>query len=122
MLASALFAASFAHAAVVKPTAWSASSTATASEGITYDAQNLGDSKQGVFWANADKQSGLGQWVLADFGGEKTIGSLTVWPGCWYTMDYWKRYSRPKVLVAEFSDGTSQEFTLEDAYKPQTLT
>ncbi|MFZ5482126.1 MAG: discoidin domain-containing protein [Myxococcota bacterium] len=122
MLVSAIALASLAHAATIKPASWSASSTATASEGITYDAVNLGDAKQGNFWANADKQSGLGQWVQADLGGEKTVASLTVWAGCWYTQDYWKRYSRPKLVIAEFSDGSTQEFTLEDAFKPQTLT
>jgi hypothetical protein len=122
MLVSALLSVSVAQAAMIKPSAWTASSSAANTDGITYDAANLGDGKQGNFWANADKASGLGQWVQADLGGEKTLSSMTVWAGCWYTADYWKRYARPKTIVAEFADGTSQEFTLEDAQKPQTLT
>lgn len=111
-----------AAAAVVKPTTWTASSSAPGAEGVSYDVANLGDAKQSTPWIEGDEGSGLGSWAQADFGSERTITAFTVWAGCWYTFDYWQRYNRPKLVVLEFSDGSSEEFTLADEFKPQTLT
>ncbi len=113
---------STADAAVVKPAAWTASSSAPGSDGVSYDIANVSDARQSSPWVEGDAGSGLGSWVQADFGGEKTISSFTVWGGVWYTLEYWGRYNRPKLLVVEFSDGTSQEVTLTDEFKPQTIT
>ncbi|MFN7142202.1 MAG: discoidin domain-containing protein [Myxococcota bacterium] len=120
LLASILVGSS--HAAVVKPISWSASSSAPGSDGVSYDVANVADARQSSPWVEGDQGSGLGSWVQADLGGEKTLTGLTVWAGVWYTQEYWNRYNRPKVLVVEFSDGTSQEFSLADEFKPQTLT
>jgi hypothetical protein len=117
----ALLAAPTAHAGVVKASAWTASSSAPESEGVSYDVKNASDAKQSSPWVEGDEGSGLGSWVAADLGGEKTITGFTVWPGVWYTQEYWGRYNRPKLLVVEFSDGATQEFTLADEFKPQTL-
>ncbi len=111
-----------AEAAVVKPTTWSASSSAPGSDGVSYDIANVADARQSSPWVEGDEGSGLGSWVLADFGGEKTITGFTVWAGVWYTQEYWGRYNRPKTLLVEFSDGTTQEVTLADEFKPQTIT
>ena len=111
-----------ADAAVVKPSAWTASSSAAGSEGVSYDIANVADARQSSPWVEGDAGSGLGSWVMADFGGEKVITEFTVWAGVWYTLEYWNRYNRPKLLVVEFSDGTSQEVTLTDEFKPQTIT
>ncbi|MDP2310145.1 MAG: discoidin domain-containing protein [Pseudomonadota bacterium] len=111
-----------ADAAVVKPTTWAASSSAPGSDGVSYDIANVADARQSSPWVEGDEGSGLGSWVLADFGGEKTLTGFTVWAGVWYTQEYWNRYNRPKLLVVEFSDGTSQEVTLTDEFKPQAIT
>jgi hypothetical protein len=113
---------SSAHAAVVKASSWSASSSAPASEGVNYDMANLGDAKASTPWVEGDEGSGLGSWAMADFGAPRTITRISVWAGVWYNQEYWGRYNRPKTLLAEFSDGTSQEFTLTDEFKPQELT
>ncbi|MDP2313892.1 MAG: discoidin domain-containing protein [Pseudomonadota bacterium] len=111
-----------AHAGVVKPASWTASSSAPGSEGVSYDIANVADARQSSPWVEGDEGSGLGSWIMADFGGEKTITGFTVWAGVWYTLEYWNRYNRPKLLVVEFSDGTTQEVTLTDEFKPQTIT
>jgi hypothetical protein len=111
-----------AAAAPVKPASWTASSSAPGSEGVNYDVANVSDARQATPWVEGDDGSGLGSWVQADLGGEKTINGFTVWAGVWYTQEYWGRYNRPKLLNVEFSDGTSQEFTLTDEFKPQTIT
>lgn len=121
LVASLLLTAPSAHAAVVKPTSWTASSSAPASEGVSYEVVNLGDARQSTPWIEGDEGSGLGSWAQAEFGAERTISAFTVWAGCWYTFEYWGRYNRPNRLVLEFSDGTTQEFSLADEFKPQTF-
>jgi hypothetical protein len=117
-----LLVANPAHAGVVKASAWSASSSAPESEGVSYDVKNVSDAKQSSPWVEGDDGSGLGSWVSADLGGEKALTGFTIWAGVWYTQEYWGRYNRPKLLVVEFSDGSTQEFTLADEFKPQTIT
>lgn len=122
MLSAALLVALIdpAHAAVVKAT-WSASSSEAPSENSTYEATNLGDSKQANAWFEGVEGSGLGEWIQADLGSVRSVASFTIWPGWWYTRSQWSHYNRPKVIVVEFADGASQEFTLADTYSPQTF-
>ncbi len=107
-------------AAVLKPT-WSASSYAPTAEGVSYAASNLGDGKASSAWFEGVDGSGLNEWVQADFGAEKTITGFSIWTGWWYTASQWTHYSRPKTLLVEFSDGTTQEFALQDSYTPQSF-
>ncbi len=111
-----------AHAAVVKPVAWTSTSSAADGDGFTYSAANVGDGKQSTAWVEGDEGSGLGASITADLGGEKVLTGLTVWGGFWYTQNYWSRYNRAKLLVVEFSDGSTQDFNLNDEFKAQTLT
>jgi hypothetical protein len=109
-------------AAPVKPASWTASSSAPAEENETYEPTNLSDAKQSTSWIEGEQGSGLGAWVQADFGGQKTLTSFTLWPGYWYNLEFWQRYARPKTVVVELSDGSSQEFSVADAMKAQTFT
>lgn len=110
-----------AHAGNVKAAGWTASSSAPGSDGVSYDVGNVADAKQSTPWVEGEDGSGLGSWVQADLGGEKTLSAFTVWPGVWYTHEYWGRYNRPKLLQVDFSDGSSQEFPLSDEFKPQRV-
>lgn len=115
-----LLALPLSQAATLKPT-WSASSSAPTAEGVSYEPKNLGDGKASSAWFEGVDGSGLNEWVQADLGGEKAVTGFTVWAGWWYTSSQWSHYNRPKTLQVEFSDGASQEFTLQDAYVPQVF-
>jgi hypothetical protein len=115
-----LLALPLSQAAPLKVT-WSASSAAATVDSVSYAASNLGDGKASSAWFEGVDGSGLNEWVQADLGGEKAVSGFTVWAGWWYTASQWTHYNRPKVLLVEFSDGTSQEFTLQDAYAPQVF-
>lgn len=115
-----LLALPLSQAAVLKAS-WSASSSAPTADGVSYAASNLGDGKASSAWFEGVDGSGLNEWVLGDLGGEKAVTGFTVWAGWWYTAAQWTHYNRPKVLLAEFSDGTTQEFTLQDVYTPQVF-
>lgn len=110
-----------AEAAVLKPT-WSASTTAPAENGVGYEATMLGDGKAATAWFEGVDGSGLGESVTADLGGEKTVTSFQIWGGYNYSKTYWGHYNRPKTVVVEFSDGTTQEFGLQDQYGGQVVT
>ncbi len=112
---------SAAWAAPLKVTAWSASTTAAATDARSFDATNLGDGKQTTAWAEGDDGAGLGAWVQADFGAPKTVTTITVWGSNWYNTEYFGHYNRPKTLVAEYGDGSTEEFTATDAQAPQVL-
>lgn len=109
------------EAASVKVSAWSASSSAPASDARNFEATNLGDGKQSTAWAEGEDGAGLGSWVMAEFGEPKTIATIAVWGSHWYNVEYFGHYARPKVIVAEYADGKTEEFTLQDEQKPQVL-
>ncbi len=108
------------HAATLKPT-WTASSSAPVADGVNYDPANLGDGKGASAWFEGVDGSGLNEWVSADFGGDRAISGFTIWAGWWFTASQWTHYSRPKTLQVEFSDGTTQDFTLQDSYVAQVF-
>ena len=105
----------------VKVASWGASSTAPAGESQNFEPTNLGDGKQSTAWVEGEDGGGLGSWITADLGGEKTIAAVTVWGSNWYNTEYWGHYNRPKTVVLEFSDGSTEELTLKDEYAPQAV-
>ena len=122
MLVLTLFVVAPAFAgAPVKVATWSASTTAAPSDTRNFEVSNLGDGKQGTAWAEGDTGAGLGSWVQADFGVAKTITALTIWGSNWYNTEYFGHYNRPKMIVAEYGDGSTEEFTTKDEQTPQVL-
>ncbi len=123
MLFSAiLFVAPAASAAPIKVTAWTTSSTAPATDASTFEVTHLGDGKQSSVWAEGEGGAGLGSWIQADFGAAKTVTSFTFWGSNWYNVEYFGHYNRPKTLVAEYADGSTEEFTAKDEQLPQVFT
>jgi hypothetical protein len=110
------------HAAVIKPAAWTASSTASPNEERTFDVANLGDGKQGTAWVEGEDGGGLGSYITVDLGSARTVSSMTVWAGNWYSYEFFHHYNRPKSLVVDFGDGTTEEVELADEFKPQLVT
>ncbi|MEN9786124.1 MAG: type protein [Pseudomonadota bacterium] len=109
------------HAATIKVTAWTASSTAPATESTSYDVAQLGDGKVQKGWVEGEAGAGLGAWIAADFGGSVTLTGMSLWTGNWSSGDAHEHYGRPKTVVVEFSDGSQEELALADGYTVQTL-
>ncbi len=108
-----------AMAAKLVPTSVAASSNYPDEGGISYAADRIGDGKVSTAWVEGDSGSGLGSWITADFGGEKSLQKVKVWGGLWYSSDYWKRANRPKQIEFEYSDGSKDTFELKNEMKPQ---
>ncbi len=122
MLLFALFAVLPASAgAPLKVVTWTASTTAEPSDARNFEVSNLGDGKQSTSWAEGETGAGLGSWVQADFGTAKTLTALTVWGSNWYNTEYFGHYNRPKMIIAEYADGSTEEFNTTDEQKPQVL-
>lgn len=117
---SMLFAFS-AQAAILQKLPWTASSTSPETDGVASTLAALSDGKQATPWIEGADGAGLGEYIKTDFAAETTVTSLNIWAGCWYNSAYWKHFARPKQVVVEFSDGSSQEFTLKDEFIPQPL-
>ena len=122
MLTALLLLSASSFASNIKVATWTASSSAAAGESQNYEPINLGDGKQSTAWVEGEDAAGLGSWITADLGGQKTVAALTVWGSNWYNTEYWGHYNRPKTMVLEFSDGSTEEMTLQDQYAPQLLT
>jgi len=112
---------SLSQAATLKGITWSASSVAPENDGIVSSEANLSDNKVRTPWIEGEEGSGLGSFIKADFGGDKTLSSITLMAGCWYSHAYWSHYSRPKTVTLEFSDGSTQEVALKDEFAPQVI-
>ena len=121
LVSLALVLSSAVHAAPLKVASWTAGSTAPSTESSVYDVAQLGDGKVQKVWVEGDPGAGRGAWVTADFGAQVTVGRLMFWTGSWADADSHAHYGRPKVVVAEFSDGTTEEFTIPDGYTAQEV-
>ena len=99
-----------------------ASSSYPREDGVSYEAQQVGDGKFASSWVEGDQGSGLGSWIEVNFGGEKTVQKAKIWAGLWFSQDYWYRANRPKEVELLFSDGTTQKFSLTDKKEVQELT
>jgi hypothetical protein len=98
-----------------------ASSTEPESNGVSYEAKNLKDSKRSTVWVEGESGSGLGSWVQLDLDGTQTVHGIRLWNGNWYTRDFWERHNRIKEIVVTFSDGSTQRFTLKDEMVPEEI-
>ncbi len=117
----ALLTLSTAQAAPVKAT-WTAGSSAASTGSSSFDAANLGDGKVRKVWVEGESGAGLGAWVLGTLEGPKTLTGMTIWTGSWTDADTLGHYGRPKTVIAEFSDGATEEITLADGFRAQHVT
>lgn len=116
LVSLAFLLSSAAHAAPLKVASWTAGSTASSTESSVYDVTQLGDGKVQKVWVEGEPGAGRGAWVTAEFGAQVTVGRLVLWTGSWTDVDSHAHYGRPKLVLAEFSDGSTEELTIPDGY------
>jgi hypothetical protein len=121
MICAAILSATTAVATPIKIASVSASSSFPPERGVTYEARQVADGKQGSAWVEGDSGSGLGSWVEVDLGSEKHLDRMKIWGGLWYSPEYWARANRPKDLEIKFSDGSVEMVTLDDEMVAQTV-
>jgi hypothetical protein len=89
--------------------------------GTTYAARNVMDKKSKP-WFEGDPGSGVGSWISVDLGGAHTVTKIGVFAGDWSSGTSWKQTNRPKELEVQYSDGTTESWTLADEMKMQVFT
>ncbi len=111
-----------AEAAPIEVATVSATSTYPEEAGVSYNPQNAIDGKQSTVWVEGDTNgSGLGESVQFTFESSTKVQSFRIWSGNYYSYDFWQRHNRIKEIEVEFSDGSTQKYTLKDEMVPQMV-
>ena len=110
-----------AAAAPIKIKGATASSTYPITDGLSYEPKKAHDGKSASSWVEGDEGSGLGSWIELDLGGEKTVTRVKIWGGDWSSYEYHQRANRPKDVELKFSDGSTQDFTLNSDMQADEL-
>lgn len=89
--------------------------------GTTFSATNVKDKKSKP-WYEGDPGNGIGSWIEVDLGGTKNVTKIGLFAGDWTSKDSWTRGNRPKEVEVKWTDGTTESWTLEDAWKMAVFT
>ena len=89
--------------------------------GTTYSDNNVKDKKSKP-WFEGDPGSGVGSWITVDLGGTKNVTKIGMFAGDWSSGTSWKQTNRPKEVEIQWSDGTTETWTLTDEMKMQVFT
>jgi hypothetical protein len=79
-----------------------------------YEAANAIDGNYMTPWVEAKADDGIGEWIQIDFSEKATISGIYIKNGFWRDEAEMPKQNRLKKIKVEFSDGTSEEFTLDD--------
>jgi len=73
----------------------------------------------GMAWVEAQSGQGIGEWLVFDFGGEKTISNVVFRNGYTRTAKTYSNNSRVSVMTLEMSTGKRFRIGLRDTSDPQ---
>lgn len=99
-----------------------ASSVLAPQFGFNYLPKNLVDNKLDTAWVEGKSGNGEGEWLVVDFGGNRTVKSIELLNGYHKNKGLYERNGRVKDLNVKLSNGYELPFTLEDHGGVQTLT
>jgi hypothetical protein len=98
-----------------------ASSVLEPQSGNTYGVQNLFSSNDAIAWVHGTHKTGIGQWIVVEFDGLRSVSSITIRNGYQKNMDVYKSNSRVKELRLVFSQGESKVVSIEDGQDEQAI-
>ena len=98
------------------------SSVLPSQSGNTYGVVNLFDGASSTAWLPTRQARGVGQWVTIEFPSQRSVSSLVIDNGYQKNDDIFSKNSRVNTIRAVFSDGTEQDFRLDDITGTQRLT
>jgi TIR domain len=98
-----------------------ASSVLAAEAGNSYSVDNLFSANPTTAWVHGTHKSGVGQWIIVEFDGWRTVKSVTVRNGYEKNADIFEKNSRVRQLRLAFSQGESKVVSLEDRQGDQTI-
>lgn len=89
---------------------------------LSHGPENVIDGTLSNAWVENASGQGEGEAVTLELDGTYMVSGFTINAGYQKNADLYKKNSRPASLRVTFSDGTSQDVSLEDYYGEQTLT
>jgi hypothetical protein len=98
-----------------------ASSVLAPEAGNSYSVANLFNTDMTTAWVHGTHKSGLGQWIVVEFDGLRSVKSVTVRNGYQKNAEVYDANSRVQELRLIFSQGESRLFSLADSGGAQTI-
>jgi uncharacterized caspase-like protein len=90
--------------------------------GNSYDVRNLFGRSNATAWVEGVPGQGIGQWVVVEFDGLRSVKSIQVSNGYQKTQDIYSKNSRVRRVRLVFSQGETSTHRLEDRSGAQTIT
>jgi hypothetical protein len=98
-----------------------ASSVLAPEAGNSYGVANLFNTDMSTAWVHGTHKSGLGQWIVVEFDGLRSVKSVTIRNGYQKNAEVYDANSRVQELRLIFSQGESRLFSLTDSEGAQTV-
>ena len=100
-------------------TAFCASSVLDPQYGFNYLPANMLDGRLDTAWVEGANGDGIREWVVADFGENRTVSGFEIINGYHKNRDIFLKNNRIRQLKVVLSNGFAQDLTLADAAGPQ---
>jgi hypothetical protein len=89
--------------------------------GFTYGPEKLFDGKLDTAWVEGDPGDGIGEWIVIDLGGSRSISALQILNGYHKNAGIYERNNRVKEIEIRTSSGGRQIERLDDSAELQTV-
>ena len=89
--------------------------------GYTYVPENIMDNDLSTGWVEGVSGQGEGELIHFAFDDVYKVSGFMIYAGYHKNEDKYYKNSRPRSITLEFSDGSSQDFSLEDIMKAQDI-
>ncbi len=88
---------------------------------ISHLPENIIDGNIGTGWVEDAAGNGEGEYLTVYFDSMQTISGFNIYNGYQDREDLYYKNARPSILRLTFSDGTSEEYRIEDTMGEQTI-
>lgn len=88
---------------------------------ITYEAGFMTDGDASTAWIEGASAQGAGESVTLRFNSSYKVTGFNIHAGYHESKSIYRKYSRPKRIYVEFSDGSGESFVLKDKFKEQNI-
>lgn len=97
------------------------SSSALSEYNMTHSVERVIDENITTAWVEGVTGHGIGEYILFEFDDEYSVEGFEIFAGYQKSYSLYKKNSRPKEIILEFSDGTQETYKLEDSMEKQSI-
>lgn len=88
---------------------------------MAHEAGFMTDGDTSTAWIEGASAQGVGESVTLHFSSAYKVTGFNIHAGYHESKSIYRKYSRPKKIHVEFSDGSSESFVLKDKFKEQDI-